>query len=198
MKVKYDNLEDAKSKLLGTYCYYKRQAVLVKTIEIGADGIYYASVYTLSGNHRKTITLDDPDFNCSDFNIGYVNYEGAAIYFYRVPGRQYRQGIRGDQLGAKASQRHYLDHKDFNMGRHVSDMMENIYPRPEECERKLKEEGKPIVAFHKNFAATWDRLHSDYILEYKGQLIGHTKDWKRFELMEEHLHLTEALKEAVN
>lgn len=197
LKLSYDNLEDAKTKLVNTYCLFRGKALTVKALDHNqVDNKYLAhGAYLFNG--RAVITdINDPEFNCSEYNIGYLNLMYASAWYYRVPVKQWRQGLRSDQLKKKASKRAFFD-VSFEPSKGVCSMLENNYPSFQESVEFLKEGKAEISAFHKNFAMTYDRIHSDFILEYKGTNIGFTNNLKDMQLMDENKHLLEALKEAV-
>lgn len=195
----YDILDDAKNKLVGTIVYYKGKAVFVKDVQPmdTDDGVKYV-VYmaNLNGGKRMTALLDDPDLNYMNFNLGYANAHGYACWWFRHPMRQYAQGLKAGQLGRVASRREFYD-MGFNYNGSICKMLENSYPKFQEIEKELKDEDQLAIAFHRDFAASWDKVHRDMIIEYKGRLIGHSTNLKDFELMDEYKYLTEALKEAV-
>lgn len=206
LKLTYDNLEDAKTKLAGTFCMYRDKAVTIKVVGTDAvidpkTGIYspdywaYGS-YMFNGREFKC-KITDPEFNCSNYNIGYMNRFVAGAWFYRVPSKQWKQGLRPDQVRCKFSQRQFAD-MNFGGAKQLCSMLENQYPSFEEAASLLKKDEANIVAFHRNFAMTLDRIHQDYILEYKGSNIGFTSNLKDFKLMDEKQHLIESLKEAVS
>lgn len=199
MKLKYDNLDDAKTKLFGTYCMFKDKAFVVKLVELepGTVNKYVVQGSYMGSGRGITCSIDDADFNCSNYNIGYVNVMRAAAWFYRIPFKQYRQGLRHDQVGVKYSQRAFSD-ITFQPGKPLCAMLENSYPDFETSSGLLRAQEANIVAFHKDFAMTLDHIHKDFILEYKGANIGFTNNLKDMNLTEEYKHLTESLKEAVS
>lgn len=203
MKLNYDNLDDARVKLLGTFCMYKGKAFVVKNVHnfLEPDGTYKEGKYGITGSMMQTgkgveCMLDDPEFNCSNYNLGYMNLLSRSAWFYRVPMKQWRQGLRHDQVRSKYSKREFSQ-IEFQPGRAVCSMLENSYPEFKSAADTLRTEEANIVAFHKNFAMTFDRIHKDYIIEYKGVNIGFSNDLKDLKLMDEHQHLMESLKEAV-
>lgn len=198
MKLNYDNLEDAKVKLTSTYCYHKDKAIVVKVISQPdpSNMKFMAHCTYMSTGRPLEFYIDDKDFNCSVYNIGYINLNHAAAWFYRIPFKQWRQGLKHDQVRMRASRRLYAD-ISFQSGKAVAEMMENIYPNFKTASNRLKDGDANIVAFHRDFAVTLDRIHNDFILEYKGVNIGFSKNLKDFELMQEFTQLTEALKEVV-
>jgi hypothetical protein len=205
LKLGYDNYEDAKTKLNGTFCLYKGKAFTVKTVGYkddnpGLNKFVVVGSFMEGGGRTTTslIDLDDPHFNCSDYSIGYMNLldHGFAAWFQRIPYKQYQQGLRPNQLNAKASNPAYLN-IEVRHGKWLGSMLENDYPKFKMAADMLGNADLSLVAFHRNFAMSKDNIHKDYILEYKGQEIGFTPDLKNFKLLHEHEHLYEALKEAV-
>lgn len=197
MKLGYDNIEDVKGKLLNTYCLYKNKAVTIKLIQQGDSEESYIAHSTSMFNGRTVLfDINDPEFNCSHYNIGYVNHGKAGAWFYRVPLKQYRQGLRHDQVRMRYSNA-VFSQTPFQPGKGVCSMLENSYPSFKSSAELLKEGEVGIMAFHKNFAMTYDSIHKDFILEYKGTRIGFTKDMKQMQLMEEREYLAESLKEAI-
>lgn len=196
MKLKYDNLEDVKTKLQSTYCMYKDKAVVIKAVnQLDGDKYGVMGSYMFNGRSMECM-IDDPLFNCSDYNIGYVNLMRVGAWYYRVPMKQWRQGLRYDQLRLKYSKRDFCD-ITFSPGKPVCSMLENSYPDFDDSVKMLEGVDANIVAFHKNFAMTYDRIHKDFLVEYKGAVIGCIDKKRDFVLMEEHNHLVETLKEAV-
>lgn len=198
----YDNIEDAKNKLKNCYATYKGKPIIIKEVNYmpGTDpdkNVFGWFGHTLSGRKLADsyIALDDPEFNASEYNLGYLNNHGFASWFYRVPFRQYHQGLRSDQVGQYSSNPAY--HMDFKPCTQLGLMLENRYPSFGECADVLKKEDVALVAFNRNFAMAYDRIHRDFILEYKGHQIGYTPNLEDFKLLTEHEHLYEALKEAI-
>lgn len=196
----YDNLEDARAKLTDTMAYYEGKAVYVRSVNTDpedASKFRVQLIYYAGGKQTKWIKLDDPKFNYIHFNLGYANITGSSVWWARKPVRQYRQGLRSDQMRPVASSPYYLHTMDFCYESYIIDMLENKYPHFEECEQVLKDQVTPIVAFHKDFAVSWDKLHSDMILEYRGIHIGSGHKIGQFKLADDAKFLTEYLQEAV-
>jgi hypothetical protein len=198
MKCGYDNLDDARSKLLTTYCYYNGRAVYVKYVN-PVDPIIDNGKYTVGGHHMTDNTpfdcnLEDPLFNCADYNIGYVNNRLQALWFYRLPLKQYKQGLRWDQIQSKGTLS-AMKVADFKALKPVGLMLENKYPTFQQAVSNAK--AGVHVAFHKNFAMSYDSVHEDFIVAYKGVDIGHTKNCEDFKILKQFGHLYESLKEAV-
>lgn len=191
----YDNLEDAKTKLAMTLCYHGVRAVQIKDVALDIDGYPTDLLTRPTKGVPSVISMVDPDFNCTEFNIGYVNNDGCATWWCRRPLRQYRQGLRYDQMHEYASQPGYRGRFKFDWGGPVINMMEDRYPDFETCEKQLRDQVVLNIAFHRNFAVSWDNIHEDMIVEYKSQKIGMSHKFKKFKLMEEFKYLNETLTE---
>lgn len=212
----YDNLEDAQAKLVGTMVYYKSKAVVVKHVynakeafnaglfdpnynegKVPKDGEFAVVTAGTGGRSKMTFLLSDPHFNYLDFQLGYANHQGIAVYWYRQPIKQWRQGLKEGQVGYNVSNKGYRGAIGFEFGKPIGDMMEGVYPKFNDAVGTVKTGEREITAFHPQFAVSWDKVHEDVILEYKGRPIGHGTTIHNFKLMEDCEHLAEALKEAV-
>ena len=206
MKLLYDNMDDARNKLVGTFCMYNQKAVAVKHVWYPDDDMIKDNPnneFIIGGNNLYNgrsfkCLLGDKDFDFSNLNIGYACREDgqAAAWYYRRPMRQYRQGLKNDQVNMKYSQRRYAE-ISFAHSKAIALMLENKYKSFEEIEEEIRSKTALIGAFHKNFAATYDEIHDDLIVEYKGKPIGHSISRNNFRLIDEAKHLTEHLMEAV-
>lgn len=205
LQLGYDNLEDAKNKLVGGFALHKGKAVLIKGVGYMSgsdpeDNQFGWYGHNMSG--RKTsedfMPIDHSDFNVSEYTLGYMNNHGFAVWWYRMPYKQYHQALRGNQMHARASNPQFIRGDEFRASNSLALMLENKYPHYSEAAGILKkQEDTAIVAFHRNFAFSLDRIHGDFILEYKGESIGYTHNLNDFKLMKEHEHLYESLQEAI-
>ena len=200
----YDNFDDCKSKLLGTIIYYKGQAVYVKDIQPEPDptGTFYVD-YSLKIAHvdkrgMTDVKLSDPDLNFMEYQLGYANFQGTALYWYRKPVKQYKQGLKAEQLNYKiANPNHVLHEHPFSFNRSVINMLEGRYPSIEGAKDLLKAGAAGVLAFHKDFAFAYNDVFEAYELEYKGVKIGHTADLVNVNLTDKYAYVKEALMEAV-
>ena len=200
----YDNFEDCKTKLSGTYVYYDGKAAFVKDVfnwvdeHTGAQtGEYGLGIITSNSRNRSAVKLSDPKLNYMDFNLGYANYGDAAVWWFRIPNKQYSQGLRYNQLGRYSTSMAHYQNAELNWSKPSIDMLENRYPKFSLAEEWVKTDKAAVQAFHKDFAISWEPVHKDLILEYKGKQVGHFTDPKHINLLDEYKHLTEAIREAV-
>lgn len=193
----YDNLDDVKSKLVGTIVYYDGTPVIVKSAEVDEGELAVQITNHLSARGTSIKKITDPLLNYMKFNLGYANYSHGAVWWYRVPHRQYRQGLKHEQMRYSISERALNPGHTFQAGNSVNEMLLNKYPSIETIEEKIRDSATPVMAFHKNFAMSWDRVHKDMIVEYKGQIIGCMSGHHEFKLMDEYNHLQESLMEVV-
>lgn len=198
LKLGYDNADDAQSKLVSTFCLYKGRAISVKNLWIKegtVDTYLIQGAHLTSKTNTEHVEIEDPEFNCSEYNIGYVNQNGVSAWFCRNPQKQYLQGLKYTQVTRKGTHP-AIGSVEFKHSKPVGMMLEDDYPKFMKAAAQLVAGDAAMLAFNKNFAMSRDKIHKDFILEYKGQQIGFTPDLKAFELMEEHFHLMESLKEA--
>jgi hypothetical protein len=194
----YDNKEDAYNKLASTICYYDGHAVYVRQVIQKDDGSFIVEWKDKITGGIRRCPLNDPLFNCMNFNLGYSNAKHSAVWWARTPHKQYRQGLRADQMISFAANPGMRENIPFEYNNTIINMLENKYPDAESCKKILMDGAAHIMAFHKNFASTYDDMHKDIILEYKGKKIGITTDFKKFALVPEYEYLTEYLREAIN
>lgn len=200
MAAKFDNLDDVQSKFAGTVCLYDGKAVYVKHGEQDAEINGGFVLYVQSpGGKGKYVKLIDPLFSYKDFNIGYANMGQYASWWYRKPQKQYRQGLKQEQMGWKTSTPGAAPEDYFQFNKIFNAMLENNYPTIDQCQAILKTQHASVIAFHRDFALSWDNIHNDFILEYRANRIGTVigNNVKNFKLLPEFQHLTEALKEAL-
>lgn len=183
-------------------CYYGPKAVYVKDlsseiIEPTPDEMYLL-IQSINWARGKSVKLSDLELNYTRFNIGYCNRPEATTWIYRKPLKQYAQGLRSNQMGYVTSNPGFGGLCRFEYSKYISWMMENVYPDLETCEQRLKDGESYSVAFHRDFGVSYDKMHRDLIIEYKGRQVGTSKNFKDFDLLAENRHLTEALREALH
>lgn len=200
----FDNVDDLQTKFVSTICMYDGQAVFVKQVAEKADKRFTLFIVNHGKYTRgKHIELTDPAFNYVDFNIGYANYQKRCVWWYRKPIRQYRQGLKSEQMGYRNPGGMYMDDlvdmANFGISGVYVNMLENNYPHLNDCKLLLdRDDGVKSIAFHCDFAISYDDMHNDYIMEYCGTKIGTSHNLIGFNLKPEYKHLTEALREAAN
>lgn len=92
-KILYDSTDYAQSRLMDTVVRVNGNPVIV----VGIADLAHIEVQTLIKSRRKTVTMQDLDLE--PVELGYVNYNGCAIYASRKPKRQdWRQGLRYENM----------------------------------------------------------------------------------------------------
>lgn len=203
MAAKFDNLDDVNSKFAGTIIYFEKEPVVVKN---GAPSAVHEGKFDLHitglNNRIKAVPLDDPGVRYRDYNLGYANHGAHTAWYYRRAVRQYRQGLKRDQLGYRVSNSSYEMETQggaFQYSGAFIDMLVDKYPHREQIKELLVDNKAYAVAFHRDFALAYDVLHEDFILEYRGTKIGCSinKKLSEYKLLAEHNHLRESLQEAL-
>lgn len=204
MAAQFDNLEDVHSKFSGTIVIYDGKAARVNSVHKHVDDEgnqtdeFRLSISYYQSRNSKAIPLDDPKLNYKEYSIGYVNGGSIASWWFRKPQRQYYQGLRGSQMGWRTSAPNAMPHSNFDFAKPFVAMLEGNYPSMQECEAMLRAGNMSIIAFHRDFAISYDKIHEDFILEYRGMKVGNSVDHslKQFKILPEARHLKEAIREA--
>jgi hypothetical protein len=202
LKLGYDNITDARSKLEGTYCLYRNKAVCIRMIyhtggeENLDNGDYIAKATYIESGKSAIFPINDPEFNCSDYNLGYYSRSGKAAWFFRSPAKQWQQGLKTNQLSSISS-KYGKDAFVVNINVGLAQMLENRYDYIAPSLEFLKSGALETVPFHRNFAMSYEPIHEDYLLEYKGAIFGFTKDFENIEIKSGFQHLRESLNEVI-
>jgi hypothetical protein len=202
---KFDNLADLQAKFDTSIVMYGGKACVVKQSlhQLDPAGNHikeqYMFVVCAYGGRNKTVKLEDPLLSWKDYNIGYANTKQTAAWWYRVPLKQFRQGLRREQMGYLHPSPYHMPNENFGMNKQFVSMLENDYPSLDQCEQILKDQVSETIAFHKNFALSWDDLHEDFILECKGKRVGVSINncLTEYRLKPEFGYLAESLQEAI-
>lgn len=200
MSAFFDNLDDVNGKFAGTICYYDKVPVVIKQAVNDTDqaGKFKLLVSSLT-TKGKYIDLTDPKFNYRDFNLGYTNHMMGAVWWYRRPTRQYRQGLKREQMGWRSSNKQEALDEAFGFNKVFCAMLENRYPNLETVKDTLLMHKIKSAAFHRDFAITYDEIHEDFILEYRGTKIGAslTPNLRQYRIIDDAKYLQESLAEAL-
>jgi len=198
----FDLLEDVNQKFSGTIVMYDKKAVYVKGVAYAPENNAEFILQTSTPNARtlKYINLNDPILNYKQYQIGYVNGGQFASWWFRKPHKQWSQGLKSNQMAWKCSVPGGSPHDNFGYSKSFINMLEGIYPNIEDVKKSLIDKNATAVAFHRDFALSYDDVHDDFVLEYHGNKIGASidRELKQFKIMPEARHLIEALQEARN
>lgn len=202
MVAKFDILEDVSTKFNGTVVMYDKKAA--KCIGVNHDeakpGEFQIQIAHSNSRNPKFINVADPLLNYKEYNLGYCNGGSYCSWWYRKPHKQWAQGLKSGQMGWKISAPGGHAHDNFGFTGPFIKMLEGIYPHIEEVKKLLVDQESGAQAFHKDFALSYDDVHDDFVLEYRGTKIGASidRELKQFKIMSEARHLLEALQEARN
>jgi hypothetical protein len=192
----FDNAADADRFLSGTICYYDNVPIYID--RVASNMRVRARSLPLNHNDydglqgRLEFELEDPLFNYTQFNLGYVNGTTEAQFIMRIPLRGNSQGLCSQNVrtvdGARLDFVSYMYHDGFKL------MMRGEYPTFNEAVRQLSvSEQMRGRAFSRNLAV---RRHPEINrlihICYKGRDIG-WGDGDRFTIGDEYAHLFEII-----
>jgi hypothetical protein len=201
-RCQFDNLNDIHTKFVSTIIYYDGVPMYVKDCgcvqskENPEVWTYHLVVSGITGCIKSIDLNNDPNLSYRDYAIGYANSSEAAIWWYRRAVRQWRQGLRRDQLSWHSHYSGYVN-DDFTFSKSIVMMLSNSYPTILSAEEILRTEKRKIVAFHKDFALQPNAIRGDFTLEYRGKPVGFTQNLKDFKLVDNYSYLTEHLSDAI-
>jgi hypothetical protein len=198
-----DLLQDVDQKFTGTVVMYDKKACLIKGVVPSPDQADHFILKGATHNAReyKNIDLLDPALNYQNFNIGYANNSGYAAWWFRKPQKQWSQGLKSPQMNWRVGTPSCSPGEGFGFTKPFVNMLEGIYPNIEECRKALMDQaGRFSMAFHRDFAISYDELHEDFCLEHHGIRIGTSlgNNLTQFKIKAEARHLIEAFQEAQN
>ena len=188
----YDTAEQSSLRLRGTIVAYKNRPVIV--LEVNADNTLNIADVIGKRNVAK-VALNDPDLNIQEFKLGYVNYQGRALYLTRVPARQQRQGLCRQNIVVKAGdfRNYFVDGMLSSAG--FVDAFQGIYPTFEEAVNVLRTNLEvESVAFARRFALKRDVELGYFELFYRGDKIA-WGDPNQFNIPSEYLYMSELMKQ---
>lgn len=202
MAAEFDILDDVSTKFTGTVVMHDKKAALVKSSHSDPEkpGQFLLCVALPQARNLKNINLNDPLLNYKNYQIGYANGGTYCTWWYRKPHKQWAQGLKSGQMGYKISVAGGHAHDNFGFNGPFIKMLEGVYPDIEIVKKALIDGAVGAMAFHRDFALSYDDIHDDFVLEYHGTKIGASidRELKQFKIMPEARHLIEALQEARN
>lgn len=200
MAATFDNLEDVQGKFLSTVVLYNKKAALVKAADPNPENLeeFLLRVAFSQAKNLKYVSLSDPLLDYKNYHLGYVNGGKYCSWWFRKPYRQYAQGLKSNQLGYKISFPGVAAHDNFSFTKPFIAMLEGDYPHIEHCKKAVMEKVVIASAFHQDFALSFDEVHDDFVIEYRGRKIGAAidKNLEKFKIMSDYRHLIEPLQEA--
>lgn len=176
-----DNIEYARTRLLGTVVMLDKEPVLVEDIDMDCET---EILYLKDGSH-STCHVDDLDV-VGQNKLGYINYEGYSYHMVRKPLRNdWRQGLRMGNMVFTGEQGFY-EVPSFQLRATIL----GLYPTFQQAAEGVLGGHARKTAFSRHFAVN----DEGYVL-YKERTVG--KFDKLIDLQEKFKYLTEYLNEVM-
>lgn len=161
------SVDDLVAMLRNTVVRYDNKWTLVKEI-LDEKTI---KVHFLKTREEDIVLLNDPLLCVDAPNIGYVNGNQTAVYCYRRPTRQYRQGIHREQLffqNATSDKQETLRRYLYEWSeKSLIALLSHKYYSVDEAIKVIENEGYEAAAVSKAFA-----ISKGGSVLYKGEEIG--------------------------
>lgn len=190
MSVCYNSSFDyANNKLSGSIVRLDKDPVLVNQVNT-QTGLTSCKIL----GTKENIAVPLKELNLDPVPLGYCN-SVLTSYVYRIPVRNWKQGLRMEFLGSKK----YLP--DVNSSAFLN-MVHGIYPTIEDCCNEILSQECDSKAFHRKFALGRDlkKIYSeDLQFLYKDMVIGVFRFKKSIfpELLPKYQYLKEAVEDAI-
>jgi len=201
----YETSGEAQTRLCHTFFLYKENPVYCNGVVTDMNDdktILLNLTFFPSGKETALIKLTDPDLKYRGLRLGYVNLPSGATYVTRYPTRKYKQGLNGDNIKCtepaegKAPKPKF---QDFCKSVAFQDTLLGRYPTIAQAAERLRAQGdqKPAsVAFHRWFALIPDNLRGDFMLEYRGRVVGFGDLKYEFTCASEYSYLEDIIKQS--
>lgn len=148
----YDTERDLIDRLHQTICRFQGKAVLV-TVETKSSLALFDPV-----DRSKLLTKikpNDPDFDISSPELGYMNHDEKVLYVERLPQRRFRQGLTYEccstyDVTGEGGARPMLSQYMQSSG--LVDMIEGRYPKFREAQILLQKGAAKEIAVSRDIA----------------------------------------------
>lgn len=209
--MRYDLLEEIDMRLNNTIVSYNGEPHRVKGVypagqapEIKTFGVALEKLPTGSGHKVFIVDQGDPLLT-TKLSLGFINYNGTALYVSRSPVRKYRAGIYKENVyitdakGQSLSNQHF---EHFIKDEAFTAMVAGVYPSVEECmdsDWSVVPNGIGSAclakAFNRHMSIIRDYVREDFLLVHKTQVIGFGCGRGGFKLTSSYGYLAETLQE---
>lgn len=199
MTLPYNSFQSLSERYYGTVIYNGDDPIYVTGLDGGqVPAISYRTVGAVEKHFPHSIAANNPALRDGPFSLGYVNkvpFENddgetkfMADYMIRIPKRQWKQGICGNNVELKAT---HLDFSLLVVHPQFREMLMNKYPSKAKALTLLREPYQS-VAFNLRLALFSTDMDS-IGLEYRGRTVGVSEDGDKFKLKKDSFYLQEFL-----
>lgn len=174
----------ARRSLVESYVRYEDDIVFVEDID---ENTGQCRITSISGKNPVTCSIES--LNLKPIPLGYINERGTAKYVYRVPSRQWRQGITTRTVHTKGG--------PIRISRSFLQPMQNNYPSFNEAKHALSTGVVESMALNPEFCICMGNNNSFTVL-YKETTVGVVdKDSNKIVLKNKFKYLKEFAKEVL-
>ena len=211
---KYETSEEVRFRLEGTVVLYDGDPVYISRVRVPEGENEIARVYYhelplkrpgfgnedlegQAGGIRKY--LSSKKFDLAPFKMGYMNYQGNAVFVSRTPVRQNKQGLAQHNTVFNDTRGRATDLLTFSRMikcQEFVDMIKGKYPSFKEVGELLGKDDVSSVAISRSFAFLIDHDLEALVLIHKGTKCGIAlKDDKGLKIPEKYKFLCEEMED---
>lgn len=152
----YD-LDHAKMRIEGCVLTYKNRLIFVTDVdETGRNGIFklwyikLEDIKAIDDAAPVSVLSNNNDLSLEPIPLGNINFKGECKYISRMPGRQWKQGLNGNNVLAYEPGRGW---RPFDIQTPaLMHMFENKYPNIHEAIQRVCNDEVRSMAFSRNFS----------------------------------------------
>lgn len=198
----YNTAEEVSMRLLNTYISDDEGHPVYVCEVIDEEYVRVKPLNPLGGfdEHGDIVLLQGLDLRPA--RLGFINWQGSALYLQRAPLRKYKQGLSSQSLLVDDSPTRGRKDSVMECGLPFINMWRGIYPSFEEALDMVLRMGVLSCSFHRDWAIQRGIMpyeNSSLFLRYKNhERVGGVSSDQRLELNNQRSYLKEALWEATN
>lgn len=208
--IPYQTVRDAQACLQRNIILYKNWPHYVSSVDgpngvVGLDDITLClvklSLKSTGDNKTVNVTLDDPDINVTNVQIGFTNLTLDALWCSRIPIRGNAQGLAESNLNwSFVTNTGAEERVSFSrlIGKDTfSHQFSGSYPTvPDILASFEQDKNLRSRAFHRQYAISRDEFRKDFVVHYRQRAVGFgaLKDRKLY-LTADYKHLKERFEE---
>lgn len=159
-------LDDVHQMYVDSVVLYEGKLVYVMGADYNARVEIYVAVERLEDGKRSDVVFDRSLFKAPN-RIGYVNYENAAWFISRTPGRMFKIGLTQANIKTIATDAFIIRRAPRVNSKELQAAHDNIYPTLYKAWLAVKGEDAKCMAFDHQFAICNQRF-----IYFKGKRVG--------------------------
>lgn len=168
----YDNAHDANMRLSESVIMFNGRPVYIHNVREERPLMVVFSY--LSGDKGEILkSIEDDRFSLTPVKLGYMNYQGKAVYTQRIPCRRWKQGLHRENFDV--GEQHHMDRAILTTAE-MEDTILNKYLSYKEALNQVATGECQSAAYHRSFCFSKCEETGLVWLSYRGERAGWVQD----------------------